>query len=203
MDDEALKGPGGEEGRMVAPFSFSSLRFVNLASGLWPEVLSRFFSALPPADVRLNAIGESLVDEVRQSTLSFHAGIVYPAGGGLLGLLGGYLVLDEVEIHTFFLHPDWRKKGIGSFMMKNFLSGCHSSGVSAVHLEVRSKNPARELYSRLGFRESGIRKGYYGPQWSPDGQSDDAILMVYTTGKTVDLPNPGESLMACLTGGSG
>ncbi|EQD35701.1 hypothetical protein B1A_18158, partial [mine drainage metagenome] len=56
-------------------------------------------------------------------------------------------------------------------------------------------------YFRLGFRQSGIRKGYYGPEWSVDEQSDDAIVMVYTTGEMNDRPNMGERLMELLTVG--
>jgi len=176
-------------------------RFVNLSTGLWPELLSRFISGLPSIESRINALGPSLVREVMEPTHSFHAGIVSPKAGGLLGLIGGYCVLDEVEIHTFFLHPDWRNKGIGSAMFRRFLSVCHLSGISSVYLEVRSRSPARELYTRLGFRQSGIRKGYYGPEWSVDEQSDDAIVMVYTTGEMNDQPNPGERLMELLTVG--
>lgn len=204
MGESSQFGSGVENsGGKLPHLSLSGLRFVNLATGLWPDLLSRFFSGLPPAEARINGLGKSLVDEVMQSTHSFHAGIVFPAGGGLVGLLGGYCVLDEVEIHTFFLHPAWRNRGAGSSMLQRFLLGCHSSGISAVHLEVRSRSPARKLYARMGFRESGLRKGYYGPEWSFDEQSDDAIVMVYTIAKMIDPPDPGERLMAHLTGVGG
>jgi ribosomal-protein-alanine N-acetyltransferase len=204
MDESSQCRSGGgasEDDRPHLPVS--GLRFVNLATGLWPDLLSRFFATLPPIESRVNALGQSLIDEVTESTHSFHAGIVFPSEGGLIGLLGGYCVLDEVEIHTFFLHPLWRNRGAGSSMLQRFLTGCRFSGISAVHLEVRSRSPARGLYDRLGFKESGVRKGYYGPEWSQDGQSDDAIVMVYTIAKTIDPPNPGEKLMAHLTGAAG
>lgn len=202
MDFSEQSGSGEEvHNRRVGPAELKDPRFVDLSTGLWPELLSRFISGLPSIESRINALGPSLVREVTEPTHSFHAGIVSPQAGGLLGLIGGYCVLDEVEIHTFFLHPDWRNKGIGSSMFRRFLSGCHLSGISSVYLEVRSRSPAKQLYSRLGFRQSGIRKGYYGPEWSVDEQSDDAIVMVYTTGEMNDRPNMGERLMELLTVG--
>ena len=200
--DFSGQSDSGEEvyNRGSEPCSLGNPRFVNLSTGLWPELLSRFISGLPSMESRVNALGPSLVREVMEPTHAFHAGIVSPKAGGLLGLIGGYCVLDEVEIHTFFLHPDWRNKGIGSAMFRRFLSGCHLSGISSVYLEVRSRSPARALYTRLGFRQSGLRKGYYGPEWSVDEQSDDAIVMVYTTGKTNDQPSPAKRLMDVLTG---
>lgn len=202
MGESGRSGPDESDHRLsMGPVSFGVPRFVNLATGLWPELLSRFISGLSPAESRINALGPSLVSEVREPTHSFHVGIVFPSEGGLVGLIGGYCVLDEVEIHTFFLHPDWRNRGVGSDMLRRFLSGCQLSGISAVHLEVRSRSPARDLYIRQGFSQSGLRKGYYGPEWSLDGQSDDAVVMVYTTGKLISPPDPGQKLMEYLTGG--
>ena len=46
-----------------------------------------------------------------------------------------------------------------------------ATGGRVVYLEVRAGNvSARRLYRRLGFRDLGVRRGYYGP-----GQ--DAIVM--------------------------
>jgi ribosomal-protein-alanine N-acetyltransferase len=45
--------------------------------------------------------------------------------------------------------------------------------VETVFLEVRSKNAAaRALYNAYGFKEIGVRKGYY------QNPSDDAVIMV-------------------------
>jgi ribosomal-protein-alanine N-acetyltransferase len=57
------------------------------------------------------------------------------------------------------------------------LEAGRASGGRVVYLEVRAGNvSARRLYKRFGFRELGVRRGYYGP-----GQ--DAIVMELRLGE--------------------
>lgn len=50
------------------------------------------------------------------------------------------------------------------------------SDITLILLEVRVSNrAARGLYTKLGFREIGLRKNYYAPDAS--GFSEDALLM--------------------------
>jgi len=69
------------------------------------------------------------------------------------------------------VHPDRRGRGFGRLLLEGTLGEARSSRARIVYLEVRAGNVvARRLYRSLGFRELGVRRGYYGP-----GQ--DAIVM--------------------------
>ena len=80
-------------------------------------------------------------------------------------------VTDEVHILNVAVHPDRRGRGFGRLLLEGTLGEARSSRARIVYLEVRAGNVvARRLYRSLGFRELGVRRGYYGP-----GQ--DAIVM--------------------------
>jgi ribosomal protein S18 acetylase RimI-like enzyme len=64
----------------------------------------------------------------------------------------------EREILNVAVHPDFRRLGIASALLRHELARCQGSHF----LEVRESNgPARRLYERLGFEVVGVRPGYY------------------------------------------
>lgn len=65
----------------------------------------------------------------------------------------------EVRLMDVALLPRWRKQGIGSGLMRGFLSHADSLGLP-VSLHVEPFNPAIRLYQRLGFTSVEAR-GYY------------------------------------------
>jgi len=96
------------------------------------------------------------------------------------------LVIEEDYVQGFIvgrdLGPEWeienvvvaeaaRHRGMGERLVGELLALTRSRGAQAIFLEVRESNgPARALYSKLGFIESGRRKSYYK---SPE---EDALL---------------------------
>jgi len=93
------------------------------------------------------------------------------------GTLAGYFclkqVVDEAEILDVAVKGALRGAGIGRLLVESALADSRERGAAVVSLEVRVGNQeAIALYSRLGFREIGRRKGYYD-----NGQ--DAIVMEY------------------------
>lgn len=80
-------------------------------------------------------------------------------------------VSDEVHLLNVAVHPDRRGLGHGRTLVEGVIVEAHAAAARAVFLEVRSGNLiARRLYRHLGFRDLGVRRGYYGP-----GQ--DAVVM--------------------------
>ncbi|HMD49745.1 MAG TPA: GNAT family N-acetyltransferase, partial [Bryobacteraceae bacterium] len=79
------------------------------------------------------------------------------------GRVVGFIVTRSVgekerEVLNIAVHPDFRRLGIGTELLRFELA--RSAG--AHFLEVRESNtPARELYRRLGFEIVGSRPGYY------------------------------------------
>ena len=76
-------------------------------------------------------------------------------------------------INNNIVHPDFRKQKIGSLLLENLINTCEKQhNTSSFDLEVRANNiPAQKLYSKFGFKNNGIRKGYY------TDNKEDAILM--------------------------
>jgi len=72
------------------------------------------------------------------------------------GFILSRTVLDETEILTLAVHPDFRRKGIGKSLVQNVLRK------GKVFLEVAvCNNPASALYKECGFVKAGVRRGYY------------------------------------------
>ncbi len=92
--------------------------------------------------------------------------------GILTGYSGLWKVLDEGHITNIAIHPDYRRKGIGSSLVRHMFEFCLAEEISSLTLEVRESNiPARSMYKKLGFIEAGIRKAYY------QDNNEDAIIM--------------------------
>lgn len=91
----------------------------------------------------------------------------------IAGFLIARRVLDEAEILNIAVHPDFRRRGVGSELLSLALKDASNRGVIKAYLEVRASNgPAIEFYKRHGFNESGRRVHYYA---SPPG---DALVLV-------------------------
>lgn len=68
---------------------------------------------------------------------------------------------DEVELLLIAVRPEFRGQGIGRTIMDRFLETSRARGACKVFLEMRAGNPAEHLYRACGFRQIGLRKGYY------------------------------------------
>ena len=80
------------------------------------------------------------------------------------------IAVDEAEIITIGVNPDFRRNGIASAMIGIIEKNLKNQGVKKLFLEVASNNmPAKKLYENMGFKTVGLRPKYY------DGV--DAILM--------------------------
>ena len=95
--------------------------------------------------------------------------------GGPRPMVVGYTcrwrVTDEVHLLNVAIHPERRGLGYGRELVEAVVTEAREARARVVFLEVRAGNVvARRLYRMLGFRDLGIRRGYYGP-----GQ--DAIVM--------------------------
>lgn len=91
------------------------------------------------------------------------------------GFLIGRVIVDEAELLTVAVAPEYRKQGIGMTLVDRFLNHAADRGATRAFLEVAQPNvSAQSLYLRAGFVESATRKNYYS---APDGGKVDAIVM--------------------------
>jgi len=82
------------------------------------------------------------------------------------GSVGAYAVLgcvmDQGELANIAVRGDLRGQGFGAAILDHLLEVAREREVRRLFLEVRASNhPARDLYRSRGFREIGVRKGYY------------------------------------------
>jgi ribosomal-protein-alanine N-acetyltransferase len=99
-------------------------------------------------------------------------------GGRAIGFCNYWLVADELHILNIAVHPDFRKQGHASTLLRHILAVGREAKARVISLEVRLSNqPAQMLYKKFGFHEVGRRPRYYADN------GEDAVLM--------DLPMAG------------
>ena len=88
------------------------------------------------------------------------------SGEELVGFLAMQENLYELEVVQIAVRKEWQGRGIAGQLLESLPQE------KEVFLEVREGNtPARTLYQKQGFKETGCRKGYY------HAPSEDAIMM--------------------------
>ena len=112
-----------------------------------------------------------------QSLKDQHSAWVLEHRGEVIGFAVSMQVLDEASLLTIGVRPDQQRKGLGRRLVEQVFDHAAAQGAAVLFLEVRKSNKgARSLYRRMGFVETGMRKGYYR---ALDGR-EDAILMALT-----------------------
>ncbi len=80
----------------------------------------------------------------------------------VIGYVGMRLLPGEAHITTIAIHPEWRGRGLGKYVLLMAIRQAFQHRVRFVTLEVRASNRvAQRLYNDLGFRVTGIQRGYY------------------------------------------
>ncbi len=98
--------------------------------------------------------------------------LVAREGDRIAGYAGMWVILDEAHVTNVAVHPDWRGCGAGEQLMRALIDRAVALGAIRMTLEVRVSNQvAQGLYLKLGFKPSGIRKGYYTET------KEDALIM--------------------------
>ncbi|HYD58087.1 MAG TPA: ribosomal protein S18-alanine N-acetyltransferase [Burkholderiales bacterium] len=92
--------------------------------------------------------------------------------------LVGYFVLmvavGEAHLLNLSIAPAWQRHGQGSALLVEAASLARRLGADSMFLEVRPSNlAAQALYRRFGFRQVGVRRGYYPAH----GGREDALVL--------------------------
>lgn len=81
----------------------------------------------------------------------------------LAGFILYTLAAGEAEILTIATAAAWRRRGVGEALLKAALLHVSAERAEMMFLEVGDANTAAmALYRKLGFREVGRRRDYYG-----------------------------------------
>jgi ribosomal-protein-alanine N-acetyltransferase len=90
----------------------------------------------------------------------------------LVGFVIVRVAADEAEILTIAVRRAARGKGHGRFLMEEAMRRLYRDHVAACFLEVdRGNEAAIGLYRALGFKDVGVRKGYYRAGVDPEGSA--------------------------------
>ena len=90
----------------------------------------------------------------------------------VLGYMGVWKILDEGHITNVAVDPDYRRQHIAEKIIEEMIRRTSEEGITSWTLEVRADNePAIRLYEKMGFREEGVRPGYY------EYDGTDALIM--------------------------
>lgn len=101
-------------------------------------------------------------------------------------MLGFALVMDTPDMaHLLVIgvRPDHQRHGIGAELLRECLAHCRQAGLPALTLEVRPSNTqAIAFYQQHGFRQQGLRRGYYP---ALRGVREDAWIMTLILQETL------------------
>jgi ribosomal-protein-alanine N-acetyltransferase len=99
--------------------------------------------------------------------------LVAEQGAELCGFVCAKSVCSEWELENIVVASSLLRRGVADSLMRALLDHAERSVASKIFLEVRESNPpARRLYEKHGFRETGRRRSYY------QGPCEDAIVYV-------------------------
>ena len=101
--------------------------------------------------------------------------LVADAGGQLVGQLGLYVAGYGVADLGMLVAEGWRRRGVGSALLKAGIDRARQAGAHKVALQVWPHNAAAiALYERFGFQREGLLRRHYRRR---SGELWDAIVM--------------------------
>jgi len=90
----------------------------------------------------------------------------------VVGFAGFWVMADEAHIISIAVRKEYYRQGIGERLLIALIELAMELGVRIITLEVRASNTAAQsLYSKYGFAQVGIRRGYYSDN------REDGVLM--------------------------
>lgn len=90
----------------------------------------------------------------------------------LAGFVGLWYMGGEAHIVAIAVREEYRRQGLGELLLIGAIELALARESQAVTLEARVSNEAaRALYAKYGFREAGLRRGYYADN------REDAVIM--------------------------
>jgi ribosomal-protein-alanine N-acetyltransferase len=100
--------------------------------------------------------------------------MVYESEEEMLGYVVLLPAVDEIQLLNISIAAGHQRKGLGRKLLGEAMKIARSMHMCRMLLEVRPSNVAAlGLYRDAGFREIGLRRGYY----SADNGREDAIVM--------------------------
>lgn len=131
------------------------------------ELASVFNQAFSDYLIEVYFTRDSLREYVHRHGLDLDASLVVGTEGYLVGLLLCGSDGETTWNAGMGIHPSWRKRGLGTELLDEWLVGARQEGSKRALLEVIKQNlVATNLYLSRGFREVRAYQGFEGrPGW--------------------------------------
>ena len=101
---------------------------------------------------------------------------LYEEAGSIMAYAVMMAVVDEVHLLNLTVIPALQGLGYGAAFLRRLVACSRESGFAVMWLEVRPSNhAARALYEGFGFRQVGLRKGYYP---ASHGREDGLVMVL-------------------------
>jgi len=105
--------------------------------------------------------------------------LVAERDGAVAGYLMAWRVVDQLHVLNLAVAPACRRSRVGAALLAAAVAEARRAGLVEVTLEVRPGNlAARALYRAFGFREEGVRPGYYADT------GEDALILTLALAET-------------------
>jgi tRNA threonylcarbamoyladenosine biosynthesis protein TsaB len=105
----------------------------------------------------------------------YPAWVLHEAGGGAVGFYIAMHAPDVAHLLVIAVRRDAQGGGLGRYLMAHCEAAAAALGLEGVLLEVRPSNEqAQRFYARQGFKQIGLRRGYYPA--AHGGREDARVL---------------------------
>ena len=95
-------------------------------------------------------------------------------GAQLIGYAVLMLAAEEAHLLNLSIAPRAQRRGYGRGLLGNLVGVARAHGAKVLYLEVRPSNGVgQRLYAGHGFKQIGVRRGYYP---APRGREDALVL---------------------------
>lgn len=96
--------------------------------------------------------------------------------GELVGYFVLMLALEDAHLLSISVGEKRQRMGFGARLLNKAMSVARGSGARTLLLEVRPSNvKALAMYRHFGFRQIGVRRGYY----PAEGGREDALVLTH------------------------
>ncbi|GAG68903.1 unnamed protein product [marine sediment metagenome] len=98
--------------------------------------------------------------ELDKKNLTFYYVMEYQ--DEVIAYTGYWKLANEAHLVNLAVYPAFRRKGLGSKLLKYVLEKAQNQALDTITLEVRRFNlAAQKFYERFNFKKVAIRPGYY------------------------------------------
>ena len=112
---------------------------------------------------------EALAEELSNPLAVF---FVAEHDGRAVGYAGMHHILDEGYITNIAVHPDFRRQGFATALIRELDGYADQNDLARLTLEVRASNSvAIAIYRHAGFDDDGVRTGFY------ENPTEDALIL--------------------------